>query len=598
MAGRLTTGSPATIEINVLGAGQRIQSVDENEHYALDVSPTVARVRAETVVGAMRGLETVLQLVASDSARFYLPAVRIDDAPRFPWRGLLVDAGRHFMPIEQIKKTLDGMAMVKLNVLHWHLSEDQGFRVESKRFPKLHELGSDGEYYTQDQLREVVAYAADRGIRVVPEFDMPGHSTAWFVGYPRYASRPGPISIRREWGGADAIFDISREETYTFIDRFIAEMARIFPDPYWHIGGDEVEDKHWNGNARIRAWKRRRGFRTNEAAQAYFNRRLTRILAKYNKRMVGWDEILHPDLPQQTVVQSWRGSEYLTRATSQGFSSILSAPYYLDHIKPATDFYLADPLPNGSNGNANLVLGGEACMWSEFVSFETTDSRLWPRLGAVAERLWSAPSVRDVADMYRRLDVLAGRLEGMGIRAQSHSARMLRKLIPSGDVAPLESLLTAVQPPFFGQRLFGVNTNQLQPLTRIVDAARPDPPGRWLTERLVRRVIQVPTDDAARDSLTRVFTMWRDNTPRVREMGAQTPLVAQSLPAADALARTTAIGLEVLRHIAAGTRPTEEWVQLALTELKGYEQPLGLLRVAIVPEVRALVAVFLGVIGD
>jgi hexosaminidase len=182
-----------------------------------------------------------LQLVTSDATTHFIPEVVIDDKPRFPWRGLLVDVGRHFMPVEQVKKTLDGMAMVKLNVLHWHLSEDQGFRVESKRFPKLHQLGSDGEYYTQEQLRDVVAYARDRGIRVVPEFDMPGHSTAWFVGYPQYTTRPGPIRIRREWGGADAIFDPTREEVYTFIDRFIGEMVRIFPDAYWHIGGDEVE---------------------------------------------------------------------------------------------------------------------------------------------------------------------------------------------------------------------------------------------------------------------------------------------------------------------------------------------------------------------
>jgi hexosaminidase len=593
------TGDGGTIVIEARGAGQRVQSPLENESYAIEVGTGRAKVSAATVVGAMRGMETLLQLISSDAQTFYLPAVRVEDAPRFPWRGLLVDVGRHFMPVEQIKRTLDGMAMVKLNVLHWHLSEDQGFRVESRRFPRLHQLGSDGLFYTQDELRDVVAYARARGIRVLPEFDMPGHSTAWFVGYPQYATRPGPIAIRREWGGADAIFDPTREAVYTFIDQFIGEMARIFPDPYWHIGGDEVEDKHWNANPRIVAWRRRRGF-NNAAMQAYFNQRLTRILTRHGKRMVGWDEILHPNLPKQTVVQSWRGVEYLGRATERGYASILSAPYYLDHIKPATDFYLADPLPDSSRAATpagRLVLGGEACMWSEFVSFETTDSRLWPRLGAVAERLWSRQDVRDVGDMYRRLDVLAGRLEGMGIRAQSHSARMLRKLMPYGDVAPLESLLTATQPPFFGQRLNGLGTNQLQPLTRIVDAARPDPPGRWLTERLVRRVIQLPTDQAARDSLTRAFEMWRDNTPRVKALGTSTPLVAQSIPAAEALERTTLIGLEVLRHIAAGTRPTNEWVNLVLVELKGYEQPLGLLRVAIVPDVRALVSIFLGTIG-
>ncbi|MGQ0766900.1 MAG: beta-N-acetylhexosaminidase [Gemmatimonadota bacterium] len=591
------TASAATgsIIIQVTAAGQRIQGPEENESYSVAITTSSARVRAPTVVGAIRAMETLLQLISGDQNAFHIPQVNIEDSPRFPWRGLLVDVGRHFMPVEQIKRTLDGMAMVKLNVLHWHLSEDQGFRVESRRYPKLHLLGSDGLYYTQEELREVVAYARDRGIRVVPEFDMPGHSTAWFVGYPQYASRTGPISIRREWGGADAIFDPTRESVYLFIDQFIGEMVRIFPDPYWHIGGDEVEGRHWNGNASIAAFKRRRGW-DNAALQAYFNRRMTRILTKYGKRMIGWDEVIHPDLPRATVVQSWRGVEYLGRATDRGFASILSAPWYLDHIKPATDFYLADPIPDSTRlapATAKLILGGEACMWSEFVSFETTDSRLWPRLGAVAERLWSRQDVRDVGDMYRRLDILAGRLEAMGIRAQSHSARMLRKLLPDHEIAPVESLLTAVQPPFFGQRLNGVGTNQLQPLTRIVDAARPDPPGRWLVERLVRRINQSALDKSARDSLTRVLTMWRDNTPAVRALAASSPLVAQALPAANALERTTLLGLEALRHLAAGTQPPAEWVQLALAELKGYEQPQGLLRVAIVAEITSLVATWM-----
>ncbi len=593
-------GPTATIVIEVTAAGQRVQGIDENESYSLHVNNERAFLKAPTVVGAIRGLETLLQLITGDEQRFYVPEVAIEDEPRFHWRGLLVDVGRHFMPVEQIKNTLDGMALVKLNVLHWHLSEDQGFRVESKRFPKLHQLGSDGSYYTQSELRDVVAYARDRGIRVVPEFDMPGHSTAWFVGYPQYASRPAPIAIRREWGGADAIFDPSREETYTFIDQFIGEMVAIFPDQYWHIGGDEVEAKHWNGNARITRWRRARGFANTAAVQAHFNRRLTTILRKHGRVMIGWDEVLHPQLPTQTVVQSWRGVNYLSEAVRKGHPGILSAPYYLDHIKPATDFYLADPLPAGTTLTAEqqaLVLGGEACMWSEFVSEETTDSRLWPRLGAVAERLWSPQHVTDVPDMYRRLDVLAGRLEGMGLRVQSHTARMLRQLMPTGDIAPLETLLTVAQPPFFGQRLNGVSTNQLQPLTRIVDAARPDPSARWLVERLVRRVVQGPVDVAARDSLATLFARWRDNAPRVRALGTGTPLIAQSTPASDALARTSEIGLQAIGYLSRGERPPSEWLQMSMIELKGYEGPQGLLRVSIVSEIVKLLVILGGVVS-
>ena len=591
---KLGAASDASVlRIDVAGAGERIQGIDENESYHLEVTPQNALLRATTVVGALRGLETLVQLVTSDASTFYIPEVTIDDAPRFRWRGLLVDVGRHFMPIDQIKRTLDGMAMVKLNVLHWHLSEDQGFRVESKRYPRLHRLGSDGQYYTQVQLREIVAYARDRGIRVVPEFDMPGHSTAWFVGYPQYSTRPGGgVSIRRDWGGADAIFDPSREEAYTFIDRFIGEMATIFPDAYWHIGGDEVEGKHWNQNRRIAAWKRRRGFRTNAEAQAYFNQRLTRILTKHRKRMIGWDEILHPKLPARTVVQSWRGTNYLSEAVKAGFTSILSAPYYLDHIKPATDFYLADPVPRTTEMTPEqqaLVLGGEACMWSEFVSYETTDSRLWPRLGAVAERLWSPQEVTDVADMYRRLDILSGRLEGAGLRVLSHSERMLRKIYPGGDLAPLDTLLTVVQPPFFGQALNGKQTNQLHPLARLVDAARPDPSGRWLTERLVRRFVQNQSDSAAHDSLVTLLTRWKALGPAINALALETPAIGEALPVVTALERTSVIGLEALSFLRSRTPASAAWLDSATVDLRRFDPPQRLLRVAILPEIRKLV---------
>ena len=571
-----------------------MQGVDEDEGYVLDISAGGVALRAETVVGAMRGLETLLQLVSNDSSSFFLPGLTITDAPRFPWRGLLVDASRHFMPVDQIKRTLDGMSMVKLNVLHWHLSDDQGIRVESRRFPKLHLLGSDGLYYTQAQIRDVVAYARDRGIRVVPEFDMPGHSTAWFVGYPQYSAQRAPIAIRREWGGADAIFDPTREATYTFIARFIAEFVPLFPDAYWHIGGDEVEGKHWDSNPRIVAWRKRHGLRDNDALQAYFNKRLSKILAAHGRRMVGWDEVLHPDLPPNTVVQSWRGTQYLADAATRGFSGLLSAPWYLDHIKPAADYYVADPVPLFDGLTAaqqRLILGGEACMWSEYITAESADSRIWPRLGAVAERLWSPREVTDVGSLYNRLDILAGRLEAMGLRVQSHSARLLRKLAPGLDVTPIESLFTAVQPPSFGQSTNGKMMNQRDPLSRLVDAARPDPPGRWMTERLVRRLALNAADTPARDSLAVLFAAWVNLQPSVARLGALSPTLAQALPVNNALARVASIGLEALGYIGTGARPQPGWSEALVTELQQYDKPQETLRVAITAEVRKLVAV-------
>ncbi|HPV77631.1 MAG TPA: family 20 glycosylhydrolase, partial [Gemmatimonadaceae bacterium] len=274
-------------------------------------------------------------------------------------------------------------------------------------------------------------------------------------------------------------------------------------------------------------------------------------------------------------------------------TGILSAPWYLDHIKPATEYYTADPVPQYDEltpAQQRLIIGGEACIWAEFITAETADSRIWPRLGAVAERLWSPRTVTDVADMYRRLDILTDRLEGLGLRVRSHPARMLATIAPGFDTAPVESLFTAVQPPSFGQSANGIRPNQWHPLTRLVDAARPDPDGRWLTERLVRRVARDPNDAAARDSLLVLFERWSLLLPRVEALGARSPTMAQGVAAARALARSAVIGTEAIGFLAAGRQAPAAWAAAAAAELKRYDAPQGLLRVAIVGEVRKLLA--------
>src|SRR5712671_3447641 len=307
-----------TLLIHVEHGREKVQKVGEDESYELVVSESAAKLSAPNPLGILRGLQTLLQLVETTGKGFAVPAVTIKDQPRFPWRGLLIDVSRHFIPLDVLKRNLDGMAAVKMNVLHWHLYDNEGFRIESKRFPKLQEAGSDGLYYTQDEIREFVAYAHDRGIRIVPEFEMPGHSRSLFVGYPELASAPGPYKI--EPGGADAVMDPTREETYKFIDKFVGEMAKLFPDDYFHIGGDEVNDSQWAANPKIQAFIDSHGMKTNQDLQAYFNQRLQKILSKHHKSMIGWDEVLHPDLPKTIVIQSWRGQESLATAARQGYS--------------------------------------------------------------------------------------------------------------------------------------------------------------------------------------------------------------------------------------------------------------------------------------
>lgn len=586
--------STGGLVIAALSPGQPVQTEAEDESYTLHITPERATLGAPTVVGVLRGLETLLQLVAVDSVGFYFPAVHVEDAPRFPWRGLLVDAGRHFEPVEVIERTLDGMAAVKLNVLHWHLSEDQGFRVQSLRYPLLQGKGSDGLYYTQAQIREVVAYARDRGIRVVPEFDMPGHASSWFVGFPRYASGPGPYAIQRTWGVFDPTFDPTRESVYLFLDRFIGEMAALFPDHYWHIGGDEVNGVEWNANPRIRAFKRLHKLADNAALQAYFNQRLSRILTAHGKRMVGWDEILNPDLPSTAVVQSWRGIQYLPETVRAGHRAILSAPYYLDQIFSAQDHY-RDPLPDSlglTPEEAARVLGGEACMWGEHVGPETIDSRIWPRLAVVAEKLWSQPSVSDVPDMYRRLAVTSLRLEELGLSHKLHTERMVRRAIGNGaDFQALMALLEVSQPVTFGQRhRLQVGMTQQTPLTRLIDAARPDPPARWGSLTLVERfLVDSGRTPAIADTLRATFTAWRTLPAAVHAAAVRAPLARDGVPAAEALGRTADVGLAALDRAQGRAPATVAWQDSARAALDSAAGLQGLLRLVVVDAVRKLV---------
>jgi len=572
--GEVATGeSPATLMIQCDHASKPVQELGEDESYHLQITPEHALLSAQNPLGVLRGLETFRQLVVSTRRGLEAPAVDIQDHPRFPWRGLHLDVSRHWMPMEVVKRNLDGMAAVKLNVFHWHLSDDQGFRVESKRFPKLPQLGSDGLYYTQEQVREVIAYARDRGIRVVPEFDIPGHTTSWLAGYPQLASAPGPYQIERQWGVFDATMDPTRESTYQFLDAFIGEMAALFPDPFFHIGGDEVTGKQWKGSVSIRAFMRKNRLKSIDDLQAYFNRRLQKVVAKYGKRMEGWDEILDPDLPKDIVIQSWRGQKALAEAARHGFSGILSAGYYLDHMEPASTLYSVDPLEGDAASLTEeekaRILGGEIAMWGEFVSPENVDSRIWPRTAAVAERLWSPEEVKDVPSMYRRLDQVSGELDRIGLTHRSSYLPMLERLAAGDPVEPLRTLADVVEPATFGQRIRTHKYNQQTPLLGLVDVVRP--------ESETARQFAALVDQMDRAKMRTWLTRWRDNDVRKE-------------PASEALSRLSAIGLQALDYLDRKERPPEAWLVLQRAFLGTLKKPLGELRLAITPSIEKLVS--------
>lgn len=538
-------------------------TLEENESYRLQVNVEQTRLTSPTITGALRGLQTYLQLVEVSGKGFAAPSVIIEDSPRFPWRGLLIDVTSHFMPVPVIERTLDTMEAVKLNVFHWHLTDDQGFRVESKVFPKLHTLGTEGDFYTQAEIRHIVAYARDRGIRVLPEFDMPGHSGTWLIGYPELASAPGPYSIIHTFGVYDPALDPTNEAVYAFIDRLVAEMAGLFPDAYFHIGGDEVNGRQWKQNASIQAFIKQRGLKDEAGLQTYFNQRVLPILKKHGKRMMGWDEILHQDLPKDIMVEAWQNHESLAQAAQRGYKGLLSFGYYLDHLKLAGDYYAVDPVGGPAATltaeQKKNILGGEACMWTEFISPKTIDSRMWPKSAAVAERLWSPATVTDMADMYRRLDVVTHRLTFAGARHETNYEPMLRRIAPFAPLDALRTLADTLDPTGIEHREVFQRYTQETELNRLVDAARGDSAVVRGLESDVREWLRAPTPEREA-AIRRVLTAWRDNHARLLPHAPASALLAEFLPLSEDLARLGAAGLAAM-DLLASRRADAAWAR-------------------------------------
>jgi hexosaminidase len=566
--------SSAQLKVNSDHASKAVQELGEDESYKLEVTSSGAQLNAPTTLGVMRGLQTFLQLVEMTPQGFAVPAVVIEDKPRFAWRGLMIDVGRHFMPIEVIKRDLDGMAAVKMNVFHWHLSENQGFRVESKRFPKLQEVGSDGLYYTQEQVRDVIAYAHDRGIRVVPEFDMPGHSTSWFVGYPDLASAPGPYTIERKWGVFDPAMDPTRESTYKFLDAFIGEMAKLFPDQFFHIGGDEVNGKQWDANFKIQEFMRAHNLKNNADLQAYFNTRIQKIVAKHGKTMEGWDEILRPDLPKTIVIQSWRGQQSLADAARQGYRGLLSSGYYLDLMGSAASHYEVDPFANGaanlSDEEKQKILGGEACMWAEYVSAENMDSRIWPRAAAIAERLWSPQNVTDVNSMYARMDYASKWLDAYGLMHNANYVPMLERMTNGSDTAALKNLADVVEPVkgYAREGLAKTEATSLSPLNRVIDAARPESLTARAFNQLVDEFLTGKIKPGMEMQIRSNLNKWKDNEIQLEPAAQSSALVQEVVPLSHDLSALAAAGLQALDYLDRGEKAPEAWKtqQIALAQ--------------------------------
>ncbi|MGB7436768.1 MAG: family 20 glycosylhydrolase [Candidatus Acidiferrum sp.] len=559
-------GSPdaatATLMVTTDHESKLVQESGEDESYTLEVTSSGAKLHAANPLGTLHGLQTFLQLVSITPDGFAVPAVSIQDQPRFPWRGLMIDVARHFIPLPILKRNLDGMEAVKLNVFHWHLSDNEGFRVESKKFSKLQEQGSDGSYYTQEEIRDFIAYARDRGIRVVPEFDMPGHSTAWFVGYPELASGTGPYQLERKWGVFDPAMDPTNEKTYKFLNEFIAEMAKLFPDQYFHIGGDEVNGKEWDTNPKIQDFMKSHNIKNDAELQAYFSQHVQELVVKHGKTPIGWDEILVPGVSKNIVIQSWRGADSLAAAAKQGYRGILSNGYYIDLGWSAARHYAVDPMGGAAASltpeEKERILGGEATMWSEYVNWENIDSRIWPRTAAIAERYWSPQSTTDVPSMYFRMEAESTRLEWLRLTQRSYQRPMVQRMAgsaPAVQVEALHALAEALEPvkDYNRESTPGEEPTSLKPLNRMVDAVHPESEVSRRFSVAVDQFVGSSCKDAAQAGALRAqLAQWAAIDGRIQPLVQSSVLVQNAAPASAAFSQAAELALSAMDRISQG----------------------------------------------
>ncbi|MDP3313589.1 beta-N-acetylhexosaminidase [Lutibacter sp.] len=544
----------ASLEINYKRLGKL--EINENESYKLNVSATKIIIDATTDIGVVYALETLLQLISNSDSYYYFPEVQINDYPRFTWRGLMIDVARHFEPVDVLKRNLDAMTSVKMNVFHWHLTDDQGFRIESKTHPKLHQLGSDGLYYTHEQIKEVVQYASDRGIRVVPEVDVPGHATAILTAYPEIGSKNIPYSIERNSGIFNPTLDPTNEKTYEILGDLFGEMATIFPDKYFHIGGDENEGKHWDENEHIQEFKKKHNLPTNHDLQTYFNIRLEKILAKYGKSLMGWEEIMTDHMPTSALIHSWKGvnesvltDHSLIIAAKKGYNTILSNGYYIDLLQSVTEHYLVDPLPKNntlSDVEKARILGGEATMWSELVTPLTIDSRIWPRTAAIAERLWSSEDIKNISNILERLEQISFRLEEVGITHLRNRDVILRNITNNQPIEALLQLTKVYEPvKIYTRNENGTEYKTYSPFTLFADACTADASEAIIFNNLTKEFLNQQNPNSKKE-LIQMLTKWVKNHDEFAQI-TYNPIIKNIAPLSENLAEISKTILKILQ---------------------------------------------------
>ncbi|HZZ68232.1 MAG TPA: family 20 glycosylhydrolase [Phenylobacterium sp.] len=606
LRGGPASGAGVLLSIHCRARDAGYLTLAAKEAYRLEVTGKGVTVDADGPEGMLRALATLRQLAAPVSGAAGLPLVRIEDAPRFAWRGVMIDTARHFMSLPTLKRQIDAMERVKLDVLHLHLSDNEGFRVESKLYPKLTGAASGGQFYTQAQVRDLVAYAADRGVRIVPEFDVPAHTGALVTAYPQVAAQGAPND---PFVTQNRALNPASEATYRFLDALLGEMAGLFPDRNFHVGGDEVSDAAWAHDPSIQAFMTAHGLANRPAMEAWFHARVRGILARHGKTVIGWEEIAATPIPTSVFVQAWRMSNTISATTAAGHPTVVSAGYYLDNLEPAARHYAIDPLDPEADGftaaevaeaakisplaesavrplelkplppltpqQARLILGGEGELWSELVSDEMLDARLWPRAAALAERFWSPASVRDPDALQRRLPIVQGELETLGLQDQASRARMVERLAP-GHAQPVLTFLETVAPVrnaahnhMIRAMLRGQAHPPPQALTTLADIAPVDGTEVRSFEADVQRL--VAGDLSAAPAIRARLTAWRDNAGPFAQVAQGHPDLEAALPISAEVTTLSGLGLDLMDSLAA-KRPLPEAVRdraiVALTQAK------------------------------
>ena len=550
----------AELQINCVRNGKI--GLYEDESYQLDIQSNKIIITSTTDLGALHALESLLQMLQNNNTSYYFPTAMITDMPRFTWRGLMIDVARHFQPIDVIKRNIDAMAAVKMNVFHWHLVDDQGWRIEIKKHPKLTKMASDGYYYTQEEIKSIVKYADERGILVIPEIDVPGHASALLTAYPEIGSKTTiftngtsedikqssaltTYSIERNAGIFTPTLDPSKPITYQFLSEIFDEVCPLFSGNYFHIGGDENEGKDWDTNIGIQEFKKKNKLANNHELQTYFTMQLIPMLKKHNKELMAWEEIMTKNMSKNAIIHSWKGANEglskgssLITAAKNGYKTVLSNGYYLDLMQSVEDHYLNDPIPKNTVLTLEekaRILGGEATMWSELVTPMTIDSRIWPRTAAIAERLWSNENITDMNSLRKRMKTVSFRLEELGITHIKNKEVILRNIGNNQKTNALEDFSNICEPlKIYTRNSGGTEYQTYSPFTLFADACTADAIDALDFNDAVDRYLKDKSLEN-QTMVTNFFKKWIVMDADLINLSSNAPLVQPLLPLSKSL---------------------------------------------------------------